>query len=139
MSSTKNESKFPKTCQFSSRKFLVAVDFFFIQHFCNQKVIVMGDEKYFTFSQECMVSGPTTMLETLLTPLNTKLLACIVWCGTSEVAVFTLFIGTSKGQTVDADVYITKCLPKMVKFIEKHHKNDETIFWLELASCYYAK
>jgi hypothetical protein len=27
----------------------------------------------------------------------------------------------------------------MVKFIEKHHKNDETIFWPELASWHYAK
>jgi hypothetical protein len=26
----------------------------------------------------------------------------------------------------------------MVKFIE-HHKNDETIFWPDLASCHYAK
>jgi hypothetical protein len=27
----------------------------------------------------------------------------------------------------------------MVKFIEKHHKNDETIFWPDQASCHYAK
>jgi hypothetical protein len=89
-------------------------------------------------SQEFMVSGQT-IFETLLTPLNTKLLECLVWCEISEDAVLTLFMGNFKGQAVNADVYITKCLPKMVKFIEKHHKNDETIFWLELASCYYAK
>jgi hypothetical protein len=45
---------------------------------------------------------------------------------------YLLCIGTVKGQAVDVDVFITKCLPKMVKFIEKHHKNDETIFWTEL-------
>jgi arsenate reductase-like glutaredoxin family protein len=27
----------------------------------------------------------------------------------------------------------------MVKFIKKHHKNDKTIFWPDLASCHYAK
>jgi arsenate reductase-like glutaredoxin family protein len=27
----------------------------------------------------------------------------------------------------------------MVNFIEKHHKNDEKIFWPDLTSCYYAK
>jgi hypothetical protein len=27
----------------------------------------------------------------------------------------------------------------MVKFIEKHLKNDETIIWPELVSCHYAK
>jgi hypothetical protein len=109
-----------KTRQLSSRKFLVAVEFFLTQHFCDQKVIVMDDEKYFKFSystlQELMVSGQT-MLETLLTPLNTKLLECLVWCAISEAAVLTLFIGNFKGQAVNADVYITKCLPKMVKFI----------------------
>jgi hypothetical protein len=28
---------------------------------------------------------------------------------------------------------------QMLKFIEKHLKNDETIFWSDLASCHYAK
>jgi organic hydroperoxide reductase OsmC/OhrA len=50
------------------------------------------------------------------------------------------FIGTVRGSAVDADVYFTKYLPKMVKFVEKHHKtNDETIFLADLASCHYAK
>jgi hypothetical protein len=42
----------------------------------------------------------------------------LIWCTTSEAGVPTPFIGTVKGQAVDADVYIIKCLPKMVKFIE---------------------
>jgi peptidyl-tRNA hydrolase len=32
-----------------------------------------------------------------------------------------------------------KYLSKMVKFIGKHHKNDETIFWPDLTSQHYAK
>jgi hypothetical protein len=50
----------------------------------------------------------------------------LLWCAISEagVSISTLFKGTVKGQDVDADVYITK----MVQFIVKHHKNDETIF-----------
>jgi hypothetical protein len=50
----------------------------------------------------------------------------LIWCVISEVCVSTPFIRTI--QAVDADVYITKCLFKMVKFIKKHHKNDETIY-----------
>jgi hypothetical protein len=58
----------------------------------------------------------------------------LVWCAISEAGVSTPFIGT-----VDADVYISKCLPKIVKYIEKLYKNVESIFWLDLASCHYAK
>jgi hypothetical protein len=43
----------------------------------------------------------------------------LVWCAISEAGVSTPFIGTVKGQAVDADVYITKCLPKIVKFMTK--------------------
>jgi hypothetical protein len=63
------------------------------------------------------------------------------WCTISEAGVSTPtpFLGTVKGEAADADVYIAKYLPKMVKFIEKHHKKDETIVWIDLASCHYAK
>jgi hypothetical protein len=43
------------------------------------------------------------------------------------------------GNFVDAYVYNTECLPKTVKFIEKHHKNDKTIFWPYLESRHYAQ
>jgi molybdopterin synthase catalytic subunit len=36
----------------------------------------------------------------------------LVWCAISEAGASTLFIGTVKGQAVDADVYITKYQPK---------------------------
>jgi hypothetical protein len=49
----------------------------------------------------------------------------LVWCA---ILVPGVFIGTGKGQAVDADGNTTKFLPKMVKFVERHHKNDETIF-----------
>jgi hypothetical protein len=55
-----------------------------------------------------------------------------VWCAISEACLSTPFIGTVKGQAVGADVYITKCLPKMVKFIEMHRKNDKKIIWPDL-------
>jgi hypothetical protein len=43
------------------------------------------------------------------------------WCAISEAGVSTPFLETVKGQTIDADVYITKSLPKIIKFIKKHH------------------
>jgi hypothetical protein len=51
------------------------------------------------------------------------------------VSLLTSFIETDKSQAGDVDDYITK----MVKFIEKYHKNNETIFWSDPASCHYVK
>jgi hypothetical protein len=85
------------------------------QQFCNQKVIVMDDEKYFTFSH-----GTLTGMSGF-------------WTDDFENTVGKFL------HREDQAVAITKCRPKMVKFIEKHHKNDETIFWPDLISCYYAK
>jgi hypothetical protein len=45
----------------------------------------------------------------------------LVWYAISEIGASTPFIGTAKGKAVNADVYITKCLPKMVKFITLHN------------------
>jgi hypothetical protein len=45
----------------------------------------------------------------------------LIWCAMTETGVSTPFIGTFKGQAVDTG------------FNEKHHKNDETIFWPDLA------
>ena len=39
---------------------------------------------------------------------------------------------------MDTDVYIGKCLPKLLKFIEKYHLGDKCIFWPDLASSHYA-
>ena len=39
---------------------------------------------------------------------------------------------------MDTDVCIRKCLPKLLKFIEKHHLGDKYIVWPDLASSHYA-
>jgi hypothetical protein len=44
----------------------------------------------------------------------------LVWCIISKAGVSSSFIGTVKGQAIDADAYITICLLKMDKYIEKH-------------------
>jgi hypothetical protein len=51
----KNKSKLLSTRQPSSRKFIIAADFFFFfQHFCDQKIIMMEDEIFFTFSHSTL-------------------------------------------------------------------------------------
>jgi hypothetical protein len=42
------------------------------------------------------------------------------------------------GLPVNKEVYIFKCLPVLHTFIQKHHKNEKIVFWLDLASAHYA-
>ena len=48
----------------------------------------------------------------------------LVWLSLSSKGISTLFIETTKGPAVDTDVYVRKCLLKLLKFIEKHHLGD---------------
>jgi hypothetical protein len=43
------------------------------------------------------------------------------------------------GLAVNKEVYISKCLPVLHNFIQKHHKNEKIVFLPHLASAYYAK
>jgi hypothetical protein len=141
ISSTKNESKFSKFTPTQLEKILRCSRFLLRKHFCDQKLIVMDDEKNLTFSHSTLreINGFwTDDVENTPDAVKYKIfgkfeLKVLVWCAISEAVIFTTFIGTVKGQAVDAAVYITKCLPKMDKFIEKHHKNDDKIFWLDHA------
>ena len=62
------------------------------------------------------------------------MLACL---SLSSKGISTPFIGTTKGPAVNIDAYIRKCLPKLLKFIEKHHLGDKYIFWPDFASSHY--
>jgi transposase len=53
--------------------------------------------------------------------------------GISELVFFKV------GFAVKKEVYISKCLPILQKFIQKHHKNTKIVFWPDLASADYVK
>ena len=63
----------------------------------------------------------------------------LVWLALSSKGISAPYIGTTKGLAVDANDYIEKCLPKLIKFTNEHHSNDKYIFWPDLASSHYAK
>ena len=108
--------------------------------------IIVDDEKYFTFSGEetpgnagfyysNKESTPDDVKFKFRQKFEPKIL---VWLSLSSKGISTPFIGTTKGPAVDTDVYIRKCLPKLLKFIEKHNLGDKYIFCLDLASSHYA-
>ena len=55
----------------------------------------------------------------------------------SEKGVLMHYIAPS-GQAVNKEVYISKCLVKLKKFINEVHKNYEIVFWPDLASAHYS-
>jgi hypothetical protein len=92
----------------------------------NSLLLPISSSKTFTGID---VSGQM-MLKTLLMPVDKFKPTFLVGCAISEAGVFTPFIGSVKGQAIDADVYITKYLPKVIKFIEKLQKlRDNLLVW----------
>jgi hypothetical protein len=129
----KQRVKIPKYMPTQLQKIPRCCQFLLLKHFCDQKVIVLDDEQYFTFSHSTMTgmngfctddvgNTPDIIKYKAVGKFQPKVL---LWCAISEAGVSKHFIWTVKGEAVNAEVYIiTKCLPKMVKFIQKHHKND---------------
>ena len=117
------------------------------REFTDQEIfIIVEGEKYSTFSgEETPGNAGFYSSNKENTPDDVKFKSkqkfepkILVWMSLSSKGISTPFIGTTKGPAVNTDVYIRKCLPKLLKFIEKHHLGDKSIFCLDLASSHYA-
>jgi len=118
-----------------------------MKHFTSGKVIILDDEKYFTYGNSKLSGNDGFYTDDYQScPERVKYKGqakyepkVLVWCAISEAGISEAFIGHVKAEAVTADVYIQKCLPKLAKFIEYHHSGEDVIFWPDLASCHYAK
>ncbi|CAH1113064.1 unnamed protein product [Psylliodes chrysocephalus] len=63
----------------------------------------------------------------------------LVWCAISEADVSQPHVERVRGEAINAEIYIERCLSKLRNSIHTHHPNDEVIFWPDLASCHYAR
>ena len=61
----------------------------------------------------------------------------LVWVAISEKGRSNPVFLKSK-LTMNKDNYMKKYLPKVENFIEKYHKNDNVVFWPDLATSHYA-
>lgn len=110
------------------------------------KIIIMDDEKYFTFSNSSDITNKGFYTANKKSsPENIKFIKkmkfepkVLVWCCISEKGVSSVWVQTQSGIAVKSSTYIKKCLPNLIKFIKKHHANDEIIFWPDLASSHYS-
>jgi hypothetical protein len=106
---------------------------------------VMDDESYFTidgneWQQQSYYKSedhPATK-DVKFIRKNKFLAKVLLWLVVSESGISEpLFF--KAGLAVNKEVYISKCLPVLHKFIQKQHKNKKIVFWPDLTSAYYAK
>ncbi|XP_050500950.1 uncharacterized protein LOC126880917 [Diabrotica virgifera virgifera] len=116
-------------------------------HFVN-KLIVMDDEKYFTLSNSEMKGNDgfyTNDYENVPDEIKFKSKKkfgdkILVWCAISEAGFISQpYIGVVRGEALNANIYIQRCLSKLLQFVNTHHANDQIVFWPDLASCHYAR
>ena len=69
------------------------------------------------------------------TPNNVKFKATskfpkkiLVWLALSSKGISQPFIGKCGGPAISKDVYISKCLSKLIAFIDKYHKDEKIVF-----------
>ncbi|CAM4824796.1 unnamed protein product [Rotaria magnacalcarata] len=63
----------------------------------------------------------------------------LVWLALSSKGISVPYIGTTDGPAIDSNLYVQKCLPKLLAFIRRYHADNNYIFWPDLASSHYAK
>ena len=62
----------------------------------------------------------------------------MIWMAISEHGVSDpIFFKVNS--TIDSKIYSKKCIPKLKKFINDYHKDENYIFWPDLATAHYSK
>ncbi|CAF5142165.1 unnamed protein product, partial [Rotaria sp. Silwood1] len=63
----------------------------------------------------------------------------MVWLAISSKRISEPYVHQSKN-VIGGDIYLNQCVKsKSIPFIEKHHSNDEILFWPDIAKAHYSK
>jgi hypothetical protein len=112
-----------------------------------KKSFLLDDEKYFTLSAPQMPGNdiyyaadpsttPPQVKYKFKKKFESKVMLYIVVSNKGVSSPYFL----KSGLAVNQNVYQNQCLAKyLLPFINKHHKNDDYIFWPDKASSHYAK
>lgn len=113
----------------------------------SKKEVVIDDKSYFKLSNcEFSINAGFYTSDIDKTPVDVKCKRkdkfepkLLVWTAFSAKGMAQPYLIPS-GQAVNQDVYLNMCLKKrLVPFIRRVHKNDQVIFWPDLASAHYSK
>ena len=110
-----------------------------------KKFVIIDDESYFGLSNtELSANAGFYSSDINQTKNDVKLKRkgkfepkLLVWIAFSEKGISQHYIVPS-GQAITEDVYISKCLTKLERFIIDVHENDNIVFWPDLASSHYS-
>lgn len=112
-----------------------------------EKQVIIDDESYFSLSNhELLGNSGFYSSDPNSTPNDVKCKRVekfppklLVWVALSPKGISQHFIASS-GLAINQDVYIDKCLRcRLIPFIQEVHKNDQVVFWPDLASSHYSK
>lgn len=107
---------------------------------------ILDDESYFTLSHSTMAGNDIFYSSDVsATHPNVKMkkkkkfeAKLLVWMAISKKGISEVFICPS-GNAINQQIYKVQCLERrLLPFIQKHHSQDEIIFWPDLASSHYA-
>ena len=110
-----------------------------------ENFVILDDESYFHLSNTELSGNAGFYTSDINTTPNEVRLKrkgkfepkLLVWVAFSMKGISRYYIVPS-GQAIDQNVYISKCMSKLEKFIENFHKNDNIVFWPDLASSHYS-
>ena len=63
----------------------------------------------------------------------------LVWMAVSQKGISSIYVHRST-IAIKQETYLHDCIRKrLLSFINRHHKNDNVLFWPDLASSHYSK
>ena len=113
-----------------------------------KKELIFDDEKYFGLSCDEIPENSgfnTDNIEKCLDVIKFKgknkfPTKVLVWVAFSAKGVSQPLIVPCKSVSISQHIYLTECLQKrLLPFIQKHHQDNNYVFWPDLATSYFAK
>ena len=108
--------------------------------------LILDDEKYFSLNGDiaCYRKYYTTDRSTALPKVKFKTKIkfepkLLVWMAVSQKGISSIYVHRST-IAIKQETYLHDCIRKrLLPFINHHHKNDNVLFWPDLASSHYSK
>ena len=103
--------------------------------------LILDDEKYFSLNGDISCNRKYYTTDRSTAPPEVKFKTkmkfepkLLVWMAVSQKGISSIYVHRS---TI---TYLHDCIRKRVlPFINRHHKNDNVLFWPDLASSHYSK
>lgn len=110
-----------------------------------RQILIMDDESYFSLEDskwtdkyyyvqnECKLTSTSSFIQKSKFPHKLMMWLSISEKGISQPVFF------KANMAINSKIYVDHCLPKLLTFKNRMHRNQKTLFWPDLASCHYSK